>query len=71
MQWALVDSWIGARKAQAGLAGAAPGLAPHAPAAVPAAPAAVPAEPAAAVLPDPVAGEEPSPDGDPLLDTPG
>jgi hypothetical protein len=60
VQWALVDSWIGARKAQSGLAAAAPALAA--------------AEPVAAADPVPgisVAGEEPSPDGDPLLDTPG
>jgi 1-acyl-sn-glycerol-3-phosphate acyltransferase len=60
VQWALVDSWIGARKAQSGLADAAPALAA--------------AEPVAAADPVPgnlVTGEEPSPDGDPLLDTPG
>jgi 1-acyl-sn-glycerol-3-phosphate acyltransferase len=60
VQWALVDSWIGARKAQSGLADAAPALAA--------------AEPVAAADPVPeipLAGEEPSPDGDPLLDTPG
>ncbi|HMG66021.1 MAG TPA: hypothetical protein VK599_23990, partial [Streptosporangiaceae bacterium] len=56
VQWALVDSWIGARKAQAGLADAAAELAA--------------AEPVAAADPIP-GGEEPSPDGDPLLDTPG
>jgi 1-acyl-sn-glycerol-3-phosphate acyltransferase len=80
VQWALVDSWIGARKAQSGLAGAAPGPAPAELAAVPAEPAAaampdpvatgVP-DPVATGVPDPVAGDEPSPDGDPLLDTPG
>jgi 1-acyl-sn-glycerol-3-phosphate acyltransferase len=56
VQWALVDSWIGARKAQSGSA-ARPPLAPH--------------EPAVVAGFDPVAGEEPSPDADPLLDTPG
>jgi 1-acyl-sn-glycerol-3-phosphate acyltransferase len=60
VQWALVDSWIGARKAQSGLADAAQQLAAAAPAAA--------ADP---VVTDPVAGEEPRPDGDPLLDTPG
>jgi 1-acyl-sn-glycerol-3-phosphate acyltransferase len=60
VQWALVDSWIGARKAQAGLPDAAEALA-----------AAGPAPPVGPLLGKPVASEEPSPDGDPLLDTPG
>jgi 1-acyl-sn-glycerol-3-phosphate acyltransferase len=60
VQWALVDSWIGARKAQSGLADAAPARA-----------AAEPVAAADAVPGNSVAGEEPSPDGDPLLDTPG
>jgi hypothetical protein len=60
VQWALVDSWIGARKAQAGLPDAA---GPPA--------AARPGPPVGPVLGTPVASEEPSPDGDPLLDTPG
>jgi 1-acyl-sn-glycerol-3-phosphate acyltransferase len=60
VQWALVDSWIGARKAQSGLAVAAAALAAAAPAAA--------ADP---VPRNTVSGEEPSPDGDPLLDTPG
>ena len=60
VQWALVDSWIGARKAQSGLPDAA-----EAP------PAGEPGPSAGPVLGLPVASEEPSPDGDPLLDTPG
>jgi 1-acyl-sn-glycerol-3-phosphate acyltransferase len=60
VQWALVDSWIGARKAQSGLAAAAAELAAAEPVAV--------ADPIPEI---PVGGEEPSPDGDPLLDTPG
>lgn len=60
VQWALVDSWIGARKAQSGLPDAAEMLA-----------AAEPVPPAGAPPGRLLASEEPSPDGDPLLDTPG
>ena len=60
VQWALVDSWIGARKAQSGLTDVAAELAAAEPMAV--------ADP---IPGSPVGGEEPSPDGDPLLDTPG
>lgn len=60
VQWALVDSWIGARKAQSGLPDAAAELA-----------AAEPVPPAGPAPGMPVPGGESSPDGDPLPDTPG
>jgi hypothetical protein len=57
VQWALVDSWIGARKAQSEAAG----------------PVTVsgPAAPGELVGREPVPGEDPSPEGGPLLETPG
>jgi 1-acyl-sn-glycerol-3-phosphate acyltransferase len=63
VQWALVDSWIGARKAQAGV----PDAAGEALAGAESAQSASSAAPAG----NPIASEEPSPGGDPLLDTPG
>jgi 1-acyl-sn-glycerol-3-phosphate acyltransferase len=64
VQWALVDSWIGARKAQSGLPDPAPALA--------AAQAVPEPEPGPVLAPaEPVSGEEPSPEGGPVLDGAG
>jgi hypothetical protein len=59
VQWALVDSWIGARIAQSGVPDAAETL-------VPGAPGAAAGQVGEVARP----GEEPSPETNPLLDTP-
>jgi hypothetical protein len=59
IQWALVDSWIGARIAQSGVPDAAEAVVPG-----------VPGPAAGQVGEVARPGEEPSPETNPLLDTP-